>query len=186
MRVEVRMAHTREDVARCQYAIAEVYNRQYDVVFSEDHHDLEAKIEPWPHRYLMVLHDATLAATIGLYLPEHVRRAVRSGGSRGLRACPRCTAHDRGLRRGAAARDHQARRPAGVPRTEPGAIHARLRPRAGVLSDRCRRAAPDYVLFQALDRWTRVRTDGLVQPSDQTLPDVQSARAVSVARGSDG
>jgi len=62
------MARTREDVARCQYAIAEVYNRQYGVVFSEDHHDLEAKIEPWPHRYLMVLHDATLAATIGLYL----------------------------------------------------------------------------------------------------------------------
>ncbi|MGH7617262.1 MAG: GNAT family N-acetyltransferase [Gemmatimonadaceae bacterium] len=62
------MARTREDVARCQYAIAEVYNRQYGVVFSEDHHDLEAKIEPWPHRYLMVLHDGVLAATIGLYL----------------------------------------------------------------------------------------------------------------------
>ena len=68
MRFEVRMARSREDVARCQYAIAEVYNRQYGVVFSEDHHDLEAKIEPWPHRYLMVLHDGDLAATIGLYL----------------------------------------------------------------------------------------------------------------------
>lgn len=62
------MARAREDVARCQYAIAEVYNRQYEVVFSEDRHDLEAKIEPWPHRYLMVLHDGELAATIGLYL----------------------------------------------------------------------------------------------------------------------
>src|SRR6476619_6188775 len=62
------MARSREEVARCQYAIAEVYNRQYEVVFSEDHHDLDAKIEPLPHRYLMVLHDGDLAATIGLYL----------------------------------------------------------------------------------------------------------------------
>lgn len=68
MNVEVRLARSREDVARCQYAIAEVYNRQYGVVFSEDRHDLEAKIEPWPHRYLMVLHDGDLAATLGLYL----------------------------------------------------------------------------------------------------------------------
>jgi hypothetical protein len=66
--VEVRIAQTREDVGLCQYAIAEVYNREYEVVFSEDRHDLEAKIEPWPHRYLMVLHDGTLAATVGLYL----------------------------------------------------------------------------------------------------------------------
>src|SRR5678815_5540411 len=68
MRVEVRIARSREEIARYQYAIAEVYNRQYEVVFSEDHHDLEAKIEPWPHRYLMVLHGGDLAATIGLYL----------------------------------------------------------------------------------------------------------------------
>jgi hypothetical protein len=68
VKVDVRIARTREDVARCQYAIAEVYNRQYEVVFSEDRHDLEAKIEPWPHRYLMVLAGDTLAATIGLYL----------------------------------------------------------------------------------------------------------------------
>jgi len=68
VRVDVRIARSREEVARCQYAIAEVYNRQYGVVFSEDHHDLEAKIEPWPHRYLMVLHDGDLAATLGLYL----------------------------------------------------------------------------------------------------------------------
>lgn len=68
MKVEVRMARTRADVTHCQYAIAEVYNRQYEVVFSEDRHDLEAKIEPWPHRYLMVLHDGALAATVGLYL----------------------------------------------------------------------------------------------------------------------
>jgi len=68
MRMEVRPATTREDVARCRNAIAEVYNRQYEVVFSEDHHDLEAKIEPWPHRYLMVLDQGNLAATLGLYV----------------------------------------------------------------------------------------------------------------------
>src|SRR4029079_949629 len=68
MRFEVCIARSREAHVRCQYAIAEVYNRQYEVVFSEDHHDLEAKIEPWPHRYLMVLRDGDLAATIGLYL----------------------------------------------------------------------------------------------------------------------
>jgi hypothetical protein len=68
MRFEVRVATSRDDVARCQYAIAEVYNRQYEVVFSNDHHDLEAKIEPWPHRYLMVLYGGALAATLGLYI----------------------------------------------------------------------------------------------------------------------
>lgn len=68
MKVLVRIARTREEIVTCQYAIAEVYNRQYDVVFSEDQHDLEAKIEPWPHRYLMVLVGDTLAATIGIYL----------------------------------------------------------------------------------------------------------------------
>lgn len=70
MKVEVRMARTREDVARCQYAIAEVYNRQYEVVFSEDHHDLEAKIEPWPHRFLMALHGHDLVAACGLYMHD--------------------------------------------------------------------------------------------------------------------
>jgi hypothetical protein len=44
-------------VLLCRRLIAEVYNRDYEVVFSEDHYDLEAKIEPWPHRFLMALHD---------------------------------------------------------------------------------------------------------------------------------
>jgi hypothetical protein len=68
VKVQVQIARSRADVVRCQNAIAEVYNRDYEVVFSEDRSDLEAKIEPWPHRYLMVLHEGTLAATIGIYL----------------------------------------------------------------------------------------------------------------------
>ena len=55
---------------RCRQLIAEVYNRDYEVVFSEDHYDLEAKIEPWPHRFLMVLDGRDLIAACGLYLHD--------------------------------------------------------------------------------------------------------------------
>jgi hypothetical protein len=37
-------------------------------VFSEDIYDLDAKIEPWPHRYFMILVDGDLVAACGLYL----------------------------------------------------------------------------------------------------------------------
>ena len=37
-------------------------------MFSEDHYDLDAKIEPWPHRYLMGLVDGQQVAVAGLYL----------------------------------------------------------------------------------------------------------------------
>lgn len=67
MKLRLRCAESRGDVVRCRQLIAEVYNRDYDVVFSEDHFDLEAKIEPWPHRYLMALHGDELVATCGLY-----------------------------------------------------------------------------------------------------------------------
>lgn len=53
---------------RCQQLIADVYNKQYGVVFSEDIYDLDAKIEPWPHRYLMGLLDGALVAVCGLYV----------------------------------------------------------------------------------------------------------------------
>jgi hypothetical protein len=55
---------------RCRQLIAEVYNRDYEVVFSEDHYDLEAKIEPWPHRFLMVLNGRELIAACGLYMHD--------------------------------------------------------------------------------------------------------------------
>jgi GNAT superfamily N-acetyltransferase len=63
----LRRAESRADVLRCRQLIAEVYNRDYEVVFSEDHYDLAAKIEPWPHRFLMALHGGELIAACGLY-----------------------------------------------------------------------------------------------------------------------
>ena len=68
MRLLLRRAESRGDVLRCRQLIAEVYNRDYGVVFSEDHYDLEAKVEPWPHRFLMALHDGELVAACGLYM----------------------------------------------------------------------------------------------------------------------
>ncbi len=70
MKVRVSLARSRADIVRCQYLIAEVYNREYEVVFSDDRYDLDAKIEPWPHRYLMGHVDGELAGTFGLYLRE--------------------------------------------------------------------------------------------------------------------
>lgn len=70
MKLEVRIARTRAEILRCQYLIAETYNRQYEVVFSDDGYDLEAKIEPWPHRYVMGLADGEHVAACGLYLSD--------------------------------------------------------------------------------------------------------------------
>ena len=52
---------------RCRQLVAEVYNRRYGVVFSQDTYDLDAKIEPWPHRFLMGFLGRELAAVCGLY-----------------------------------------------------------------------------------------------------------------------
>jgi hypothetical protein len=68
MKLLLRQAESRGDILRCRQLIAEVYNRDYEVVFSEDHYDLEAKIEPWPHRFLMALSGDELIAACGLYL----------------------------------------------------------------------------------------------------------------------
>lgn len=68
MRLSLRIARTSGDVLACQGLIAETYHRQYGVVFSDDTYDLEAKIEPWPHRYLMAHLGDELAAVCGLYL----------------------------------------------------------------------------------------------------------------------
>jgi hypothetical protein len=64
----LRLARTRADVLACQYLVAEVYNKEYEVVFSDDRYDLDAKIEPWPHRYIMGTVRGELVATAGLYL----------------------------------------------------------------------------------------------------------------------
>jgi hypothetical protein len=55
-------------VLRCRQLVADVYNRQYGVVFSEDHYDLDAKIEPWPHRFVMGTVQGELVAVVGLYV----------------------------------------------------------------------------------------------------------------------
>jgi GNAT superfamily N-acetyltransferase len=78
MNVNMRMAETRAEVLRCRNLIAEVYNRQYGVVFSSDSYDLEAKIEPWPHRYLIGTSRRDLVCTAGLYL--HDTYVERFGG----------------------------------------------------------------------------------------------------------
>jgi len=66
-RLLVRLAESRADVLRCQRLIASIYNKEYQVVFSETSYDLEAKIEPWPHRYIMGLIDDELVCAAGLY-----------------------------------------------------------------------------------------------------------------------
>lgn len=68
LKLHIRLAESRSDVLRCQHLIAEIYNRDYGVVFSEEKCDLEVKIEPWPHRYLMGLVGNELVAACGLYL----------------------------------------------------------------------------------------------------------------------
>ncbi|HXI58745.1 MAG TPA: GNAT family N-acetyltransferase [Polyangia bacterium] len=73
-----RIAQSRAEVLACQYLVAEVYNKEYEVVFSDDGYDLDAKIEPWPHRYLMGYADGQLVAAAGLYL--HNTYVERFGG----------------------------------------------------------------------------------------------------------
>lgn len=70
MKVVLRRAESRGDILRCRQLIAEVYNRDYEVVFSEDRYDLAAKVEPWPHRYLMALYAGELVAACGLYMRD--------------------------------------------------------------------------------------------------------------------
>ena len=67
-RMELRLAKTRAEVLQCQYQIAAIYNKEYEVYFSDDAYDLDAKIEPWPHRYLMGLVGGELVCCAGLYV----------------------------------------------------------------------------------------------------------------------
>lgn len=70
MKLRISIAERRADVLRCQYFIAETYNKHYGIMFSEDEHDLEARIEPYPQRYLMGTVDGELVAAVGLYTRE--------------------------------------------------------------------------------------------------------------------
>jgi hypothetical protein len=68
MKVSLAIAQNRRDIMRSQALIAEVYNREYEVVFSDDRYDLVGKVEPWPHRYVMGLVNGELACVAGLYM----------------------------------------------------------------------------------------------------------------------
>lgn len=67
IQLELRLARRYSEIVECQYLIAEVYNRYYDVVFTRDEADLDSKVEPYPHRYVMGLVDGELVAAAGLY-----------------------------------------------------------------------------------------------------------------------
>lgn len=78
MKVRLQIAERRAEVLACQYLVAEVYNHEYDIVFSDDSYDLDAKIEPWPHRYLMAFVEGDLVGCVGLYLRDtYVQRFGR-------------------------------------------------------------------------------------------------------------
>lgn len=75
MQITLKIAERHGEIIQCQYLIASVYNRYYDIVFSTDISDLNAKIEPYPHYYLMGLIDGRLAACCGLYVEDtYVRK----------------------------------------------------------------------------------------------------------------
>jgi hypothetical protein len=68
VRMRLEIAERSADVLRCRQLVAEVYNRRYGVMFSRDTYDLDAKIEPWPHRFLMGKVGDELSAVCGLYV----------------------------------------------------------------------------------------------------------------------
>lgn len=68
LQLEIKLATKRADALRCQYLVAEAYNRKYDIFFSTDAVNLNARIEPYPDRYVMGLVEGDLVATAGLYL----------------------------------------------------------------------------------------------------------------------
>ncbi|MCK6521351.1 hypothetical protein L6R49_07905 [Myxococcota bacterium] len=67
MLLKISIAKTRAEVLRCQYFIAETYNRRYQIMFSEDSHDLDARIEPYPQKYLMGTVDGLIVCAFALY-----------------------------------------------------------------------------------------------------------------------
>ena len=67
MKLRIAIAERRADQLRCQYFIAENYNQRYGIMFSEDVYDLEARIEPYPHRYILGTVDGEIVVAMGLY-----------------------------------------------------------------------------------------------------------------------
>ncbi len=90
--MKVRLASSHADLVRCRYLIAETYNTHYNIVFSNEVIDLQAKIEPYPHRFLMGWVGEELVGAVGLYVrntyverfggvtPEDIRAELERAG----------------------------------------------------------------------------------------------------------
>ncbi|NEP00061.1 MAG: hypothetical protein F6K58_15545 [Symploca sp. SIO2E9] len=66
--LQFKIAKSNFEVFKCQSLISEVYYKKLGITFSKSQFDPDAKIELYPHRYLMGLVDDKLVATMGLYL----------------------------------------------------------------------------------------------------------------------
>ena len=64
---EIQIAKSYGQEFRAEFLIADIYNRHYDIVFSRDMVDLDAKIEPYPDHYLIGTVDGEVVAAAGLY-----------------------------------------------------------------------------------------------------------------------
>jgi hypothetical protein len=70
LKMAIKIARRHAEILQCQYLIASTYNRYYGIVFSTDIVDLNAKIEPYPHQYMMGMLDGELVACVGLYIRD--------------------------------------------------------------------------------------------------------------------
>ncbi|HEY9799443.1 MAG TPA: hypothetical protein V6D25_03720 [Leptolyngbyaceae cyanobacterium] len=76
-RLIFKVAEAESEVLQCQSLIAQVYYKELGITFSNTYNP-EAKIELWPHHYLMGLVNDELVSTISLYV--HSTNLKRYGG----------------------------------------------------------------------------------------------------------
>ncbi|MBH8561555.1 GNAT family N-acetyltransferase [Nostoc sp. CENA67] len=63
-----KIAESRSETRQCQSLVSEVYYKKLGISFSETEYDIEAKIELYPHHYLMGVVNDEIVACMGLYL----------------------------------------------------------------------------------------------------------------------
>lgn len=66
--LQFKIAKSHFEVHQCQSLIAETYYKKLGITFSESQFDPDAKVELYPHQYLMGLVNGELVASMGLYL----------------------------------------------------------------------------------------------------------------------
>ena len=66
--LDLRIAHSIKDRVHCKYLIASIYNAKYGIFFSKEMANPNARVEPWPHEFLMAFIDGQLAACAGIYI----------------------------------------------------------------------------------------------------------------------